>query len=140
VPTSRRWFPWVFTAATVIAGNTVDVVLERLRAWPGVKLAGEDVQAAYESEKDTCAPDHHGASPRRWTTIRKIQNEKAIAQDDCAAVAKAVSTEFWDRFSTATPIRPSSFLENRIAPLASDADMLFLALPWHRHRRLCQVL
>jgi hypothetical protein len=108
----------------VIAGNTVDVVLERLRALARRKLAGEDVQAAYESEKDHVRQIDTVLSAE-VDNIRKIQSEKAISQDDLAAVAKAVSPELWAGFDR-DPYPALEFLENRIAPLASDADMLFL--------------
>ena len=124
VPNVKAVVPMGLSAATVIAGNTVDVVLERLRALARRKLAGEDVQAAYESEKDHVRQIITVLSAE-VDNIRKIQNEKAIAQDDLAAVAKAVSTEFWSGFDR-DPYPALEFLENRIAPLASDADMLFL--------------
>jgi ABC-type lipoprotein release transport system permease subunit len=124
VPNVKAVVPMGLSAATVIAGNTVDVVLERLRALARRKLAGEDVQAAYESEKDHVRQIITVLSAE-VDNIRKIQSEKAIAQDDLAAVAKAVSPELWAGFDR-DPYPALEFLENRIAPLASDADMLFL--------------
>jgi ABC-type lipoprotein release transport system permease subunit len=124
VPNVKAVVPMGLSAATVIAGNTVDVVLERLRALARRKLAGEDVQGAYESEKDHVRQIITVLSAE-VDNIRKIQSEKAIAQDDLAAVAKAVSPELWAGFDR-DPYPALEFLENRIAPLASDADMLFL--------------
>jgi hypothetical protein len=124
VPNVKAVVPMGLSAATVIAGNTVDVVLERLRALARRKLAGEDVQAAYESEKDHVR-QIITVLAAEMDNIRKIQSEKAIAQDELAAVVKAVSTEFWAGFDR-DPYPALEFLENRIAPLASDADMLFL--------------
>ena len=124
VPNVKAVVPMGLSAATVIAGNTVDVVLERLRALARRKLAGEDVQAAYQSEKDHVRQIITVLSAE-MDNIRKIQSEKAIAQDDLAAVAKAVSPELWAGFDR-DPYPALEFLENRIAPLASDADMLFL--------------
>jgi ABC-type lipoprotein release transport system permease subunit len=124
VPNVKAVVPMGLSAAQVIAGNTVDVVLERLRALARRKLAGEDVQVAYESEKDHVRQIVTVLSAE-VDNIRKIQSEKAISQDDLAAVVKAVSTEFWAGFDR-DPYPALEFLENRIAPLASDADMLFL--------------
>ena len=124
VPNVKAVVPMGLSAAQVIAGNTVDVVLERLRALARRKLAGEDVQAAYQSEKDHVRQIITVLSAE-MDNIRKIQSEKAIAQDDLAAVAKAVSPELWAGFDR-DPYPALEFLENRIAPLASDADMLFL--------------
>jgi ABC-type lipoprotein release transport system permease subunit len=124
VPNIKAVVPMGLSAATVIAGNTVDVVLERLRDQARRKLAGEDVQAAYESEKnhvrqivEVLAGD--------IVNITKIQTERAIAQEELDAVAKASSADFWQGFDR-DPYEALEFLENRIAPLASDADMLFL--------------
>src|SRR4029079_9144976 len=54
-----------------------------------------------------------------------IQEERAISTEDAAAVARASSDEFWKGFD-ADPLDALEFLENRIAPQATDADMLFL--------------
>ncbi len=124
VPNIKAVVPMGLSAAMVTAGNTVDVVLERLRDLARRKLAGEDVQVAYESEKDHVRQIITVLSGD-IDNIRKIQNEKAIAQEDLDAVAKAASPQLWADFDR-DPYAVLEFLENRIAPLASDADMLFL--------------
>jgi ABC-type lipoprotein release transport system permease subunit len=124
LPNVKAVVPMGLSAATVIAGNTVDVVLERLRALARRKLAGEEVQVAYESEKDHVRQIITVLSAE-MDNVRKLLNDKAVAQDELAAVAKAVSTEFWTGFDR-DPYAALEFSENRIAPLASDADMLFL--------------
>jgi hypothetical protein len=124
VPNVKAVVPMGLSSAMVTAGNTVDVVLERLRDLARRKLAGENVQVAYESEKDHVRQIITVLSAD-MDNVRKIQNEKAISQDDLAAVAKVASAEFWAGFDR-DPYLALEFLENRIAPLASDADMLFL--------------
>jgi ABC-type lipoprotein release transport system permease subunit len=124
VPNVKAVVPMGLSAAMVTAGNTVDVVLERLRDLARRKLAGEDVQVAYESEKDHVRQIITVLSGD-IDNVRKIQNEKAIAQEDLDAVAKAASPQLWAGFDH-DPYSVLEFLENRIAPLASDADMLFL--------------
>jgi ABC-type lipoprotein release transport system permease subunit len=124
VPNVKAVVPMGLSAATVIAGNTVDVVLERLRDQARRKLAGEDVKAAYESEKDHVRQIVEVLAGD-IANIAKIQTERAIAQEELDAVAKASSAEFWQGFDR-DPYEALEFLENRIAPLASDADMLFL--------------
>ena len=52
VPNVKEVVPMGLASAIVVAGNTVDVVLEDLRAAVRAKLAGEDVGEAYTSEKD----------------------------------------------------------------------------------------
>ena len=124
VPNIKAVVPMGLSAAMVTAGNTVDVVLERLRDLARRKLAGQDVQVAYESEKDHVRQIITVLSGD-IDNVRKIQNEKAIAQEDLDAVAKAASPQLWADFDR-DPYPVLEFLENRIAPLASDADMLFL--------------
>jgi hypothetical protein len=57
--------------------------------------------------------------------ITQLQTEKAYVPEDIAAVKKAASPEFWADFDR-DPEAALEFLENRIAPQATDADMLFL--------------
>lgn len=124
VPNVEAVVPMGLSSAIVVAGNTVDVVLEHLRAAVRRKLAGEDVRDAYESEKDhvrqivsVLASDLENA--------RKIQNEASIEPEEIEALARATSAGFWTELDR-DPLPALEFLENRIAPLASDADMLFL--------------
>ena len=124
VPNVKAVVPMGLSAAIVTSGNTVDVVLERLRDLTRHKLAGEDVQAGYESEKDHVRHIVTVLSTD-MENVRKIQNEKAISADDWSAVLRAASDDFWAGFDR-DPYVALEFLENRIAPLASDADMLFL--------------
>ncbi|MBC8132068.1 MAG: ABC transporter permease [Deltaproteobacteria bacterium] len=48
-----------------------------------------------------------------------------MSADDAVAVTRAASPEFWRAFDK-DPLEALEFLENRIAPQATDADMLFL--------------
>jgi ABC-type lipoprotein release transport system permease subunit len=124
VPNVRDVVPMGLSSAIVIAGNTVDVVLEQLRAAVRAKLAGQDVGEAYESEKDHVR-QIISVLGRDLDNARKIQSEAAIAREEVEALARATSPGFWDEFDR-DPLPALEFLENRIAPLASDADMLFL--------------
>src|SRR6185295_17647736 len=49
----------------------------------------------------------------------------ADSKEDAEAVARATSPAFWTNFDK-DPLDALEFLENRIAPQATDADMLFL--------------
>jgi ABC-type lipoprotein release transport system permease subunit len=124
VPNVKDVVPMGLSGAIVIAGNTVDVVLEQMRAVVQRKLAGEDVREAYESAKDHVRQIIAVLASDR-DNLRKIQNEAAASKEDAEAVARATAPGFWDEFER-DPLPTLEFLENRIAPLASDADMLFL--------------
>lgn len=124
VPNVKAVVPMGLSGAMVPAGNTVDVVLEKLRALVRRQLAGEDVKAAMETQKDhvrqiitVLAGD--------MANVGKILTDKAVAPEESQAIQRATAPGFWDDFDK-DPLGSLEFLENRIAPLASDADMLFL--------------
>jgi ABC-type lipoprotein release transport system permease subunit len=124
VPNVKEVVPMGLASAIVVAGNTVDVVLEKLRAAVRAKLAGQDVGEAYESEKDHVR-QIIAVLGRDMDNVRKIQSEAAVAPEESEAIARATAPGFWDEFDR-DPLPALEFLENRIAPLANDADMLFL--------------
>src|SRR5450759_1198324 len=124
VPNVKAVVPMGMSAAMVPAGNTVDVVLEQLRELVRRKQAGQDVLAAIDSKRDhvrqivtVLAAD--------LANVGKLLNDKAVAPEELEAVRRASAPGFWDEFDR-DPLATLEFLENRIAPLASDADMLFL--------------
>ena len=127
VPHVKTVVPMVISGALVTSGNTIDVALSNLRDLARKKVAGTATPAdlgAYESEK---------GHVRQILTvlqtdiknIAQLHDEKSISTDDAAAVVKAASPAFWDAFDR-DPLGQLEFLENRIAPQATDADMLFL--------------
>jgi ABC-type lipoprotein release transport system permease subunit len=127
VPHVKTVVPMGISGALVTSGNTIDVALSNLRDLTRKKVAGTATPAdlgAYESEK---------GHVRQILTvlqtdiknIAQLHDEKSISVDDAAAVVKAASPAFWDSFDR-DPLGQLEFLENRIAPQATDADMLFL--------------
>jgi ABC-type lipoprotein release transport system permease subunit len=124
VPNVKEVVPMGLASAIVVAGNTVDMVLERLRAAVRRKLAGEDAHDAYESEKDHVR-QIITVLVADLENVRKIQTEAALQREEVEALAKATSPGFWEDFAR-DPLSALEFLENQIAPLASDADLLFL--------------
>jgi hypothetical protein len=60
-----------------------------------------------------------------FANMTKLQDERAVPPEDVAAVKKAASAEFWAEFDK-DPLNGLEYLENNIASLASDADMLFI--------------
>src|SRR5262245_31350091 len=57
--------------------------------------------------------------------MKTIIEERAVNQEDVAVIAKAASDEFWAGFDR-DPLDALEYLENHLAPLAVDADLLFL--------------
>ena len=124
VPNVKAVVPMGLSGAMVPAGNTVDVVLEKLRDLIRRKQAGEDVTVAIESQKDHVR-QIISVLATDVANVGKILTDKAVAPEETAAIRRASGPDFWKDFDK-DPLATLEFLENRIAPLASDADMLFL--------------
>lgn len=124
VPNVKDVVPMGLSGAMVPAGNTVDVMLEKLRDLVRRQEAGEDVKTAIEAQKDHVR-QIIGVLAGDFANIGKILNEKAVSADEREAIRRASAPDFWSEFDK-DPLGTLEFLENRIAPMASDADMLFL--------------
>lgn len=127
VPNVKSVVPMGINGAIVPSGNTIDVALAHLRELVRRKLsgkAGADDLAAYDAEKGHV---HQILSVLQGDikNARQLQDEKALSPEDAAAVTKAISPQFWADFDK-SPLDSLEFLENKIAPQAIDADMLFL--------------
>ena len=124
VPNVKAVVPMGLSGAMVPAGNSVDVVLEKLRDLIRRRQAGEDVLAGIESQKDHVR-QIVSVLAADMANVGKVLTDKAVAPEELAAIRRATAPDFWGEFDQ-DPLGTLEFLENRIAPLASDADMLFL--------------
>lgn len=123
VPNVKAVIPMGISGAIVTAGNTIDVALEKLRASVRLRQAGQP-SPAFEAEREHVRQMIKVLSDD-LKNVRRVQDEAALPAEDAAAVTRAASDEFWTEFDRA-PLDGLEFLENRVAPLATDADMLFL--------------
>jgi ABC-type lipoprotein release transport system permease subunit len=126
VPNVAAVVPMGVDTAIVGSGNTVDQTLSKLRGTVnelerGTKSA--DTLKRYEAQK---------AHVQQMVELllRELENGKAVSdkllpEEDQAALARASSSEFWTTFEN-DRYEHLELLENHIAPLASDADMLQL--------------
>jgi ABC-type lipoprotein release transport system permease subunit len=129
VPNVKAVVPMGISGAIVTSGNSIDMVLAELRDLyrKRERLQGE---AAVAMDRELANKKAH---VRQMVTvlegdlanITRLQDERAVPPEDVAAVKQAASPEFWATFDR-EPLAQLEFLENRIAPQASDADMLFL--------------
>jgi ABC-type lipoprotein release transport system permease subunit len=127
VPNVATVVPMGIDSATVTAGNTVDQALSSLRAQASQLQAGdksEAVRLEYAAHKD------HVRQIVRvlrddFENAKKVRADTAEMSEDLAAVQRANSDGFWNDFDN-DALSSLELLENRIAPLASDADLLFL--------------
>ena len=126
VPNVSTVVPMGVSSAVVNAGNSVDQALAGLRTSSDARLRG-DTSAAI-NEKYTAQKAH----VRQIVSVlhheldnAKQVSDRALAPEETAALERAISDEFWNGFD-AEPLEHLEFLENRIATIASDADMVFL--------------
>ncbi len=127
VPNVARVVPMGLNGSLTLSGNTVDQALAKLRESVTARQAGNTTPALDQTYADQ--KDHvrqiisvlQGDSEN----AKKLHDDTALAQDDLGSVTRAASAEFWTDFDK-DPLDHLEFLENRIAPLATDADMLFL--------------
>ena len=113
VPNIAAVVPMGIDMATVTAGNSIDQVLARLRELATKLQAGSrstEIVAEYASHKDH---------------VRQIVRVLRDDLEDVNTVQESSSESFWNSFD-GDPMGHLEYLENRIASLASDADMLFL--------------
>jgi cell division protein FtsX len=116
--------PMGLSGAMVPAGNTVDVMLEKLRDLVRRQQAGEDVKAAIDSQKDH-VKQIVDVLAAEMANVGKVLTDKAVMPEELDAIKRASAPGFWAEFNQ-DPLGTLEFLENRIAPIATDADMLFL--------------
>jgi ABC-type lipoprotein release transport system permease subunit len=127
VPNVKDVVPMGISGAIVSSGNSIDVALAGLRdlvRQRKSKGASADLDAAIADKRDHIR-QMITVLEGDLVNVTQLQTEKAYVPEDVAAVKKAASPEFWADFDR-DPEAALEFLENRIAPQATDADMLFL--------------
>ncbi|HEY1536466.1 MAG TPA: hypothetical protein VGF76_20740, partial [Polyangiaceae bacterium] len=127
VPNVLQVVPMGINGSMVLSGNTVDQALAKLRQSVTARAQGDALPASSQTYADQ--KDHVrqivSVLQSDVQNVKQLHDEKALATDDLGSVARAASPEFWADFDK-QPLDSLEFLENHIAPLASDADMLFL--------------
>ena len=135
LPNVKNVVPMGTSGALITSGNTVDITLSKLRELykardglsrdeAGTKLSPEEYKARIDSEK---------AHVQQIVRVLKsdadnanaILDMKSMDPDVPQSLARAISDEFWNQFD-ADPYGSLEFLENKIAPLVTDADLLFI--------------
>jgi ABC-type lipoprotein release transport system permease subunit len=133
VPNVKSVVPMGISGAMVTSGNTIDLALEKLRGLVRRRLdAGPDTSRA-EKEKLDAQVNAEKDHVRQIISVlqgdmknaKALMDEGAANPEDLAVIAKSASPAFWDGFDK-DPLDALEFLENHLAPLAVDADLLFL--------------
>jgi ABC-type lipoprotein release transport system permease subunit len=127
LPNVKTVVPMGISGALVTSGNTIDVALEKMRALIRQKQQGD---ASPELDNKVRAQRDYLRQILRvlQSDMKKrelIVTEKAIEPENVAALERASSDAFWENFER-DPLNGLEFLENRIAPQTSDADLIYL--------------
>ncbi len=127
IPNVKTVVPMGINAALITSGNTVDIALEKLRGLVRQRQQGNpdpDLEAKLKSQKEYVRQILRVLqSDMKKRSV--LVSDKAIEPENVAALERASSNEFWESFER-DPLDALEFLENRIAPQASDADLIYL--------------
>lgn len=133
LPEVKTVVPMGTSGALITSGNTVDQTLARLRllyqqrdgtAREPTKLTPAELEVQIGSQKQHVRQIVKVLE----SDARKAEaliDEKAIDPEVQVALARALSDAFWSGFEQ-DPYAALEFLENKIAPQVSDADLLFI--------------
>ena len=130
IPNVSRVVPMGTSGAVLGSGNTIDLTLEKLRALYRDQQDGTSKLSAAEfSEQSQAKKDHVrqivSVLLKDSENIKVLQDKSAEDPEERAALIKTSSEEFWQSFD-ADPFGHLEFLENRLAPIIADADLLFI--------------
>lgn len=117
------------TTSQVMSGNTIDVTLEKLRdlyraqRGAGPKLPDDD----FRTRADSLIRHMRnivGVLGKDLDTEKELSDGSTLEPAQVEAVATASTDAFWASFDD-DPFGHLELLENRVAPLVADADLLF---------------
>lgn len=119
--------PMGVNGASVTYGNTIDVILEKLRKAVNSRLHGDHSTALQERIESLKGHVRQivGVIEGDYQNLTAISSQQGIDRDGMDALKKAASAGFWDSFDR-DPLNHLEFLENKIASLLPDADMIYL--------------
>jgi len=125
VPNVKAVIPMGINAALITSGNTVDLTLEELRS---VVREEKEHGVTPELEARRASLKEHVRQIVRvlqsdLVRVEDINTPNAVDPEDRNAIQRASSDDFWKGFDR-DPYEALEFLENRIAPLLSDADLV----------------
>ena len=125
VPNVKAVIPMGINAALITSGNTVDLTLEELRS---VVRQEKERGTTPELEAQRASLKEHVRQIVRvlqsdMGRAAEINTPEAVDPEAREAIHRASSDEFWKDFDR-DPYGALEFLENRIAPLLSDADLV----------------
>lgn len=127
VPNVKAVVPMGINAALVTSGNTVDLTLEELRS-----VVREEKERGVTPEREArreSLKEHVRQIVRvllaDLARVNEINTAGALEPEARAAIERASSDAFWSGFDQ-DPYGALEFLENRVAPQLTDADLITL--------------
>jgi ABC-type lipoprotein release transport system permease subunit len=121
----ERVVPMGINGAIVTSGNTMDLALERLRnavGGPGKPPA----EAAEIASRKAHVRRMVEVLQSEMKNVQVLGTEEAVEPEELADLARAASPGFWAGFDK-DPLAALEFMENRVAPNAADADLLWVS-------------
>lgn len=127
LPNVDKVVPMGISGAIVTSGNTIDLTLASLREAITKSQAGD---ASPElAEQLTSLKQHVQAQAKVVATdldnLQVLASSDLIPPESRELVTQASGDAYWQQFDQ-DPLNNLESLENRMAPLASDADVVFL--------------
>lgn len=127
VPNVEKVVPMGISGALVTTGNTIDLTLANLREKVTRRLGGD---ANPQLEKEIESLKHHVQNQARviqadMQNIAELAALDALPNESMQLIDQAVTDAWWQDFDS-SPLDKLEMLENRLAPQATDADMVFL--------------
>jgi ABC-type lipoprotein release transport system permease subunit len=117
------------TTAQVMSGNTIDVTLEKLRDLYRAQRGGGPglPEADFRARADSLVRHMRnivGVLGKDLDAEKELSDGSTLEPEQLEAVATASTDAFWSSFDD-DPFGHLELLENRVAPLVADADLLF---------------
>jgi ABC-type lipoprotein release transport system permease subunit len=127
VPNVKKVVPMGINGALMAGGNTIDLTLADLRERVNRRREGD--QSPELAQQIQSLKDHvrHMVAllQRDQKNLTALSTSRAQDPENAEAVEKALTDAFWAEFDQ-QPLDALEFLENRIAPQATDADLLYI--------------
>jgi ABC-type lipoprotein release transport system permease subunit len=120
--------PMGISSALVTSGNSIDQALARLRESCNAIAKGSpspELMRRYAAEKGLVRQNVSVLMHDVANAKQLLNDAEVLIKDEHQAITEAASEPFWASFD-ADPFAHLEFLENRIAPVAIDADILQL--------------
>ena len=127
VPNVKKVVPMGINGALVAGGNTIDLTLADLRDRVNRRREGDQSPELEQQIQSLKNHVRHMVTllQRDQKNLAALSTSRAQDPENTEAVEKALTDAFWADFDQ-HPLDGLEFLENRIAPQATDADLLYI--------------